>query len=185
MAGHSKWAQIKRQKAVSDAERSKAFSKIARIITIAGRDGADPNFNFKLKSAIEKAKELGAPKDLIERAISKAAGKDKGGLEEVLYEAYGPLGSAFIITGITDSKNRTTQEIRNILEEHNAKMVNPGAAMFLFYKVANEFQPKQKIAIADEEEKNELKTLLNALDEHEDIQEIYSNLEKDPRDDNI
>lgn len=182
MAGHSHWAQIKRQKEVSDAKKSKIFSKIARMITIAAREGTDPNFNSRLKAALDYAKNFSAPKDVISRAISKASAKDKGGLEEVVYEVYGAGGSAIIITGITDNKNRTSQEIRHILDEHSAKMVAPGGAMFLFERVGSDFQPKSQISITNEEDKNKLKKLFDALDEHDDVQEIYDNLSQDPRD---
>lgn len=178
MSGHSKWSQIKRQKAVADAEKSRAYSKIAKVITIASREGANPDFNPKLKSAIEKARSLGAPKDLIERAINKAAAKGENRLEEVIYGAYGPAGSVFIISAITDNKNRTNQEIRQLLENNGAKMVNLTGVAHLFEKADSDFQPKNKISITNEQDLNRLKTLLNIISEHEDVQEIYSNLEK-------
>lgn len=180
MAGHSKWAQIKHKKATADAKRSKLFSKVVKMITMAAREGGDPNFNPKLKSALEKAKEANLPKESIDKAIRRGSGEgSKSGLEEVIYEAYGPAGSALVITGITDNKNRTTQEIKRILNENGAKMSGPGSVMFLFEKKNGDFEPKVKISVAGDSEKEQLKKLFIALDEHEDVQEIYSNIAED------
>ncbi|OGZ32271.1 MAG: hypothetical protein A3H02_02210 [Candidatus Niyogibacteria bacterium RIFCSPLOWO2_12_FULL_41_13] len=180
MAGHSHWTQIKRQKAITDAKRSKLFSKAIKIIAVAARDGSDPNFNPKLKSALEKAKEINLPKENIEKAIKRGIGRAEGaGLEEVLYEAYGPGGVALILVGITDNRNRASQEIKHILQENGAKMVPPGSVSFLFEKIEGEFRPRNPMSGIASEDKEKLKKIFEALDEHEDIQEIYSNLAED------
>src|SRR3989338_5747682 len=131
MSGHSKWAQIKYKKAASDAKRGKLFSKLSRAITVAARDfGPDPKSNLKLASAIETARSVNMPNDNIERAIKKAGEKDSSELTEVLYEAYGPGGSALIVTAVTDNSNRTTNEIKHILVEHGGKLGEHGSAMW-------------------------------------------------------
>ncbi len=135
MAGHSKWAQIKRQKGTADEKRGRLFSKIARTIILAARAGdPNPETNQKLRVAVEKAKSVNMPKDNIERAIAKGSNKNEAALEEFLYEAYGPEGSALLIEGITDSKNRSTQEIKHLLSEYSGKFANPGTVLWLFDK---------------------------------------------------
>ena len=115
MSGHSHWATIKRKKGAVDAKKGKIFSKLARNVTIAAREGGgNPDLNIKLQYAIEKARDANMPKDNIERAIQKGAGVASGGEElyEYLYEGYGPNGVAVMAEAVTDNRNRTTSEIR-------------------------------------------------------------------------
>lgn len=134
MSGHSKWSKIKRGKAITDTKRGKIFSKMARIISLAAKEkGGDPKFNPTLRMAIEKAKEANMPNENIERAIAKASGEgDNTLMEEFLYEAYGPGGVAILIEGLTDNKNRTLTEIKNILNKNNGKFVESGGVNYLF-----------------------------------------------------
>jgi|SRR3989338_8099590 len=135
MSGHSKWAQIKHQKAGTDAKRGTLFSKLARMITVAARDArGNPDMNPKLRQAVEQAREAGLPKDNIERAIERATGSgaDATALRAFAYEAYGPGGSAFLITGLTDSQNRTTNEIKRILDEHGGRLAESGSVAWMF-----------------------------------------------------
>ncbi|OHA08353.1 MAG: hypothetical protein A3A44_03045 [Candidatus Sungbacteria bacterium RIFCSPLOWO2_01_FULL_60_25] len=135
MSGHSKWAQIKHQKAGTDAKRGALFSKLARIVTVAARDGgANPDMNAKLRQAVEQAREAGVPKDNIERAILRATGSgaDAAALRAFEYEAYGPGGSAFLVAGLTDSPNRTTNEIKRILEERGGRLAASGSVLWMF-----------------------------------------------------
>jgi YebC/PmpR family DNA-binding regulatory protein len=133
MSGHSHWATIKRKKALTDLQRGRIFSKLAREIEIAAREGGDPELNPKLRVAIEKAKEARMPAENIERAIKRGTGELAGEkLEEVLYEAYGPGGVAVIIEGITDNKNRSLMEIKQILQKYNGKLVSEGAVRWMF-----------------------------------------------------
>lgn len=137
MSGHSKWAQIKHKKAASDAKKGNLFSKLSRMITVAAKKGSDPAMNPSLRMAIEKARKFSLPQNNVERAIKKAEEKtDAAGLEEVLYEAYGPGGSALLIEGITDSKNRTTAEIKHLLSDYDGKLAEKGTVAWLFEKVA-------------------------------------------------
>src|SRR3989344_5412714 len=148
MSGHSKWAQIKHKKAATDAKKANVFSKISRLISIAAREkGEDPIANAKLRQAVAKAKEVNMPSENIERAIKKGAGAGEYVLEEFLYEAYGPGGVAILIEGITDNKNRTSNEIKHLLLQHNAKWAEPGSVAWAFEKVSiddvGEWQAKE------------------------------------------
>ena len=117
MSGHSKWATIKRKKGAADAKRGQVFTKFARELQLAAREGPDPSFNFRLRLIIDKAKAENMPKDNIDRAIKRGAGLSEDGaqLEEVTYEGYGPHGVAIYIQTVTDNKNRTVSELRRAL----------------------------------------------------------------------
>lgn len=148
MSGHSKWATTKRQKSIVDAKRGAAFTKVANMITIAAREGADPEFNFKLRLAVEKAKAVSMPKENIDRAISRGAGKGEGGqgVEELTYEAYGPGGIAIIITALTDNKMRAFTDIRTAISKHGGRMAEGGSVSYQFERkgvIFVEHQPKQ------------------------------------------
>lgn len=136
MSGHSKWSTIHRQKEVVDAKRGQVFTKLGNAITVAVRAGGgvtDPNTNFKLRLAIEKAKQLNMPKDNIERAVARGGGGAGGGnWEEVTYEGYGPGGIAVVVEAATDNKQRTAQEIKNLMERAGGRLVGPGAVAFQF-----------------------------------------------------
>lgn len=135
MAGHSKWAQIKRQKGVADQRRGATFSKLTNAITIAAKNGNDPEMNFQLRIAIDKAKAANMPKDNIQRAIDKATGAGgQAQLDEVVYEAYGPGGTAFMIETASDNRNRTVGEIRATLNKFDGKMAETGSVAYLFKK---------------------------------------------------
>jgi len=135
MAGHSKWAQIKRQKGAADKKRGQVFSKLANAISIAARGGGDPDTNFQLRIAIEQAKKANMPKENIQRAISRASG-DSGAekLEEVLFEAYGPGTNAYLIEAATDNRNRTVSAIRATLSKHGGKLSETGSVSYMFKK---------------------------------------------------
>ena len=134
MSGHSHWHSIKYQKTAADQKRGKLFSKLSREITIAAKEkGGDPEVNSDLRLAIERAKRFNMPKENIERAIKRGTGELAGGqLESILFEAYGPGGIALIIEGITDNKNRTLSEIKQILNQNNGKLANEGSVKWLF-----------------------------------------------------
>jgi YebC/PmpR family DNA-binding regulatory protein len=133
MSGHSHWAQVKHKKAIVDAKRSKVVSKLMNAILVAVRDGSNPETNYKLKIAIERARDFGVSTESIDRALKKATGELKsGGLEEVIYEAYGPDNVALLIKTATDNRNRTLSEIRQILNSTGGKLATPGSALWLF-----------------------------------------------------
>ena len=132
MSGHSKWATTKRQKAIVDAKRGAAFTKIANQIAIAARSGGDPTMNPTLAMVLEKARKANMPKANIERAIARATDKSAAAMIEGTYEAYGPAGIGIIIEIATDNKNRTMPEVRNALAKNGGRMADPGSVMFQF-----------------------------------------------------
>ena len=177
MSGHSKWSQIKHKKAASDAHKSKTYGKIARMILVAARrKGIDANTNPALRVAIQKAKEANMPSDNIERIIKKAGGKDKEQLEEMLFEAYGPGGAALLLSAITDNSNRTTSEIKHMLSKHDGNLAGKGAAQFLFTKTEKGWEPNTPLIVGKEDE-HKLMGLFDELDEHDDVQDFYTNAE--------
>lgn len=145
MSGHSKWSSIKHKKGAADKKRGAMFTKLARAIQIAARDGADPKGNAALALAIQKAKDQSMPKDNIERAIAKGAGLDKDAaqIEEVVYEGYGPAGVALLIHCYTDNRNRTGADVRSILSKNGGSLGEPGS-------VAYNFEKKGSIVVAAE-----------------------------------
>ncbi|MBJ7520472.1 MAG: YebC/PmpR family DNA-binding transcriptional regulator [Solirubrobacteraceae bacterium] len=137
MAGHSKWAGIKHKKAIVDARRGKLFTKLARAITVAAKEGGgDPDGNPSLGLAIQKAKDASMPKDNIERAIAKGTGEggDADALEAVLYEGYGVGGVAVLVEAVTDNRNRTSADIRHAFSKHGGSLGEPGSVAYLFDK---------------------------------------------------
>ncbi|MEK7526347.1 MAG: YebC/PmpR family DNA-binding transcriptional regulator [Patescibacteria group bacterium] len=234
MSGHSKWSTIHRAKEVKDQARGKLFSKVARIITIAAKTGGGPNpeANFRLKDAIEKARAISMPKENIERAINKAA--ESGDLFEATYEGFGPAGVAIIIEAATDNKNRTIAEFKTLFEKRGGtlggsgsvaynfdhkglivlqkkadvdsqmlELIDEGAAdiedtgqvLHVYVEPSQTSQVKQRIIasgqtvlsselimkpktfveIEDEEMAQKIVDLLDALEEHDDVQKVFDN----------
>lgn len=139
MAGHSKWANIKRKKQAEDAKRGRLFTRLAREITIAAREGGgDPDVNVRLRLAIERAKAANMPKENIERAIKRGTGEDRSGgaLEEVYYEAYAPHGVALMIYCVTDNRNRTVGDVRHLLNRHGGSLGESGSVAWQFQRMA-------------------------------------------------
>jgi YebC/PmpR family DNA-binding regulatory protein len=137
MSGHSKWASIKHKKAVVDARRGQHFTKLARAITVAAREGGgDPAGNSGLALAIQKARDASMPKENIERAIAKGTGEGADGsqIEGVVYEGYGPGGVALLIEALTDNRNRTGADVRHVLNKHGGDLGEPGSVSYLFDK---------------------------------------------------
>jgi YebC/PmpR family DNA-binding regulatory protein len=137
MSGHSKWHSIKHKKAVVDARRGQHFTKLARAITVAAREGGgDPEGNPSLALAIQKARDASMPKDNIERAIAKGTGEgvDADNIETVLYEGYGPGGVALLIEALTDNRNRTSADVRHAFNKHGGNLGEPGSVGYLFDK---------------------------------------------------
>ncbi len=134
MAGHSHWAGIKHKKAANDAKRGKVWSKVARMIIVAAKNGGgDPSANLSLRYAIDKAKAANMPKDTIEKAIKKGTGDLEGtSFEEVLYEGYGPSGVAVMVDALTDNRNRTGPEIKRIFEKHGGSLGTSGCVNWMF-----------------------------------------------------
>jgi len=148
MSGHSKWATTKRAKFATDAKRANLFTKLARAITVAAREkGGDPNANFALRLAMEKAKAANMPKDNIERAIKRGTGEIKGVIiEQLLYEGFGPGGTTIIIKCLSDNKNRTASEIKHILTRHGGSLGSPNSVMWQFAQKGVIRIDKEKLA---------------------------------------
>ncbi|TDT67847.1 YebC/PmpR family DNA-binding regulatory protein [Hypnocyclicus thermotrophus] len=235
MAGHSKWANIQHRKGRQDKARAKLFTKLAKELTIAARDGGgDPNFNPRLRLALDKAKAGNMPKDNIERAIKKGTGEIEG-VEyfEIRYEGYGPSGVAFIVDVVTDNKNRTASTVRSNFSKNNGNLGESGSVSWMFHRKGvltfsnvdeekimelalesgaediiengdnflvytapedfenikkaledNElvaesaeitFVPENEIDITDEETAKQVLKLYEALEDNEDVQEVYAN----------
>jgi YebC/PmpR family DNA-binding regulatory protein len=138
MSGHSHFAGIKHKKAAQDAKRANVFTKVARIVTLAAKEGGgNPEMNFKLRLAIDQARSVNMPKDNIDRAIKRGTGelKDATAIEEIVYEAMGPENIAMLIKTATDNKNRTITEVRSTVEKSGGKMVSAGSLKHLFKNV--------------------------------------------------
>jgi YebC/PmpR family DNA-binding regulatory protein len=238
MSGHSKWATIKHKKAATDAKRGKVFTKLIRELTIAARQGGNPESNPRLRLAIEKAKEENMPNDNIDRAIKKGTGELEGAaLEEIVYEAYAPNGVAMLVYVLTDNKNRASGEIRTIFTKHGGNMAGQGAVNWIFEKKgyflvnkntidedklmsivldagAEDLQteestysitcapgdyenvkknieakgvklelaelsmiPKNDVKIQDKETAKKILALVEALEDHDDVQNVYANFD--------
>ncbi len=239
MSGHSKWSTIKRQKGAADQKRGQAFSKLSNAITIAVKQGGgitDPESNFKLRLAVDKAKAANMPKDNIDRAIAKGAGAGDGiVLEEVVYEGFAPGGVAIIVEAVTDKNQRTVAEVKNIFDKNGGSFGNPGSVAYLFshmgelvvqkngksmdeiLNIALElgaedveeegesvvistsvtdfqavkkgiesaglvienaeivYKPNTTIEVSDTQVQNRVMNLLEKLEEHDDVQSVYSN----------
>jgi YebC/PmpR family DNA-binding regulatory protein len=172
MSGHSKWSQIKRTKGVLDQKRGLLFSKLGKKISIAVKEGGgsgDIAVNFRLKSAVEYAKDQGMPNDNIERAIKAATGGTAGDIKEVVYEGYGPFGTAFLVEAATDNSNRTFNNVRKIFSEHGGTIGAQGS-------VAWQFSTKGQILV--ERDANLDKLELAAIDAGaQDVRESEEGLE--------
>lgn len=242
MSGHSKWAKIKRKKAVTDSKRGANFSKISKEIIVAAKlGGPDPGANYRLRFAIDKAKAVGFPAANIERAIEKGSGsgKDSDSIEEIIYEGYGPGGAAILVLATTDNKNRTVQDIRSYFSKYDGNLAQAGAVAWMFDKcgeikvssksqdeayelaieagaedvefseednsaliltkseelekvqknlvskgIQNEdsrltYRPKETLKITDAEQASKLIKLLDIIEEHDDVQNIFSNFDID------
>jgi YebC/PmpR family DNA-binding regulatory protein len=158
MSGHSKWHSIKHKKAVVDARRGQQFTKLARAITVAAREGGgDPDGNPALALAVQKARDASMPKDNIERAVAKGTGEgvDADRIETVFYEGYGPGGVAVLVEAMTDNRNRTGADVRHLFSKHGGNLGEPGSVSYLF--------DKQGVVVVDAERYDE-DDLIPAID---------------------
>lgn len=176
MSGHSKWANIKRKKGVTDAKRSKIFSKLSKLLSVAAKEGADPNSNPRLRMVVDQAKEARMPKENIERAISKGSGQGGGvTFVETVYEGFGPHGEAFYVKALTDNINRTVSEIRNVFSRHGGSLGGQGSTAYIFSPDPD--NPSYSLKIDDLDIAKKLESLLEDLDDHDDVQDVYVNFE--------
>lgn len=172
MAGHSKWAKLKHVKGKTDAQKAKVFSKLVRFISVEAKKAKGDRTAPGLRTAIEKARAANMPSDNIDRAIDKASAS--GEMEAVVYEAYGPGGVALVVEGYTDSRNRTTQEIKHLLSLHGGALAGQGAASWAFTRVDNKLEAATTVELG-EEDGTKLSELVDALEDHDDVSEVYTN----------
>jgi YebC/PmpR family DNA-binding regulatory protein len=145
MSGHSKWATIKHKKAALDAKRGKMFTRIIKEITIAARNGGDPDSNPRLRTAILAAKAVSMPADNIKKAVMRGTGELEGGqIEEVMFEGYGPAGTAVLVNVATDNRNRTVSEIRHMFSKNGGNMGEQGSVAWMFERKSQMFVPGDK-----------------------------------------
>jgi len=173
MSGHSHWATTRRQKEVKDAKRGQIFTKLARAVTIAARKGPNPEDNPSLRIAIDTARGYSMPADNIKRAIERGGGGSGGEqLLEVTYEGYGPGGVAILVKCVTDNRNRTVSDVRNILNKAGGALGEAGSAAYVFG--GDPENPSFTVPL-DEETGEKLSRLVDALEESDDVQEVYTN----------
>ncbi len=176
MAGHNKWSKIKRQKAGTDAAKSKTFGKLARAIATAAKLAGGNLDSPALRTAIEKAREYNMPNDNIERAIKKGSGEDAEQMEAITYESYGPGGCALVIEALTSNRNKAAQEIKFILSEHGFTLAAQGSATWAFTREGVEWKPTQTLKLTEEDEQA-LEKLIDALEDNDEVQEVFTNAE--------
>lgn len=174
MAGHNKWSKIKRQKAGTDAQKSKIFGKMVRFITVEAKKSGGNLNSPSLKVAIEKARAANMPNDTIDRAIKKATTDNSAAMESITYEAYGPGGSALIIEALTDNRNKAAQEIKHILSLSGFALAAPGSASWAFARQGQEWVPQTTVEIS-EDDATLLGTLMEQLEENDEVQDVYTN----------
>ena len=178
MAGHNKWAQIKHKKAITDAKKSKMFSKLVRFIAVEAKLSGGKD-SPGLRAAVEKARKVNMPSENIERAIKKA-GEPGAEMENITYEAYGPGGAGLIIETLTDSRNRTAQDIKHILSKNGFALGSIGSVAWAFKKELGPeglvWKPQSYIPLS-EEDIDLLEKLVEELEENDDVQEVYTNAE--------
>jgi len=175
MSGHNKWSKIKHKKAATDAAKSKVFGRLVRLIQVeAKKCGGDVN-SPGLKMAIDKANKANMPKDNIDRAIKKAS-EAGDNMEEVRFEAYGPGGVGIIIEALTDNNNRTSQEIKHTLSKNGTALAALNAVSWNFTRnqETNDWEANSTIELSDED-LEKLATLIEAIEEQDDVQEVYTN----------
>lgn len=177
MSGHNKFSKIKHKKAASDAQKSRIFSRLSKMITVESKKANGDVNSPALATVIETAKKENMPKDTIERAVKKGTDKDSATLDAVTYETYGPSGVAVIIEVLTDNKNRAAAEVRHILTKNNCELAGPGAASWAFTKTGADWSANTTVAL-NEADTEKLEKLLEALEENEDVQGVYTNIEE-------
>lgn len=174
MAGHSKWAQIKRQKGAADKAKSNLWGKLGKRIAVESKIARGDVNVPGLRAAIERAKKENMPKDTIDRAVAKGAAADSAALESIIYEAYGPGGAAILIEVLTDSRNRAAQEIKHLLSKSGIALASPGSALWAFDKSAEGYEPKTTVQLT-EEDSSALMKILGEIDDYDDTENVYTN----------
>jgi len=176
MGGHNKWSQIKRQKGANDAAKSKVWGKLAKRISVESKKAHGDVNAPALRAVIETAKKENMPKDNIERAVARGTAADAAAMEAVTYETYGPGGAAIVIEALTDSRNRTAQEIKHLLDENGLTLAAQGSALWAFDKTSEGYQPKTTVPLSDADN-DKLMQILAEIDGHDDVENVFTNAE--------
>jgi YebC/PmpR family DNA-binding regulatory protein len=175
MSGHNKFSKIKHQKAKTDAQKSKIFGKMVRLITVEAKKAGGNLKSPGLANAIEKARKENVPNDTIDRAVKKA-NDNSAVMENMTYESYGPGGCAIIIESLTDNRNKAAQEVKHILSKNGFELAVPGSASWAFTKTAEGWIPQTMIPVSDEDGEK-LQTIIDELEENDEVQEVFTNAE--------
>jgi len=175
MSGHNKWSKVKNKKAVTDARKGKIYTKMAKIIAVEIKKANGDTKAAGVQSAVKKAREYNVPNENIERALKKNDNTKE--MESIIYEAYGPGGTALIIEALTDNRNKAAGEIKHILSENGSALAAPGSATWAFTKSTEEgFIPNMTVTLSDEEGAK-LEKMIDELDDNDEVQEVYTNAE--------
>jgi YebC/PmpR family DNA-binding regulatory protein len=176
MSGHNKWSKIKRQKEGTDAQKSKVFGKLSRLLSIESKKVNGDKNSAALQAAIKLARDENMPSDNIDRAIKKGASNEQENLDAITYESYGPGGTALIIEALTSNRNKAAQEVKHILSNNGFALAGMGAATWAFEKENSEWKPKTMMPISEEDAAS-LEKLIEELEESEEVQAVYTNAE--------
>lgn len=174
MSGHNKYSKIKHIKAKNDAQKSKNFGKIVRLITVEAKKAGGNISSPGLAAAIEKARSENMPNDTIDRAIKKATTDNSAAMESIIYESYGPGGVAILIEALTDNRNKAAQEVKHILSVNGFELASPGSASWAFQKTNNVWAPTSTMPLEDADIEA-LQKLVEALEENDEVQNVYTN----------
>ena len=176
MSGHNKFSKIKHQKAKTDAQKSKVFAKMVKLISAEAKKAGGNLRSPGLATAIEKAKKENMPNDTIDRAVKKATSDNSAAMEAITYETYGPGGVAIVIDTLTDNRNKAAQEIKHILTLHGAELAAPGSAAWAFTKSHEGWVAQTTIPLEDADIAT-LGALVEALEENDEVQDVFTNAE--------
>jgi YebC/PmpR family DNA-binding regulatory protein len=177
MSGHNKWSQIKHRKGAADKAKSNVWGKLAKRIIVESKLANGDVNSPTLRTMIEKARKENMPKENIERAVKKGVSADAGSMESIMYESYGPGGAAILISAVTDSRNRTAQEIKHLLTKNGLALASQGSAMWAFQKDAEgNFAPTTTVPLS-EADNEALMKILEEIDAHDDVEDVYTNAE--------
>ena len=168
MSGHSKWSQIKHKKAVSDQQKGRMFSKLSRAITVAARGNPDQKSNARLRTAVETARRANMPSENIDRAVAKVSDATSSQLQELRLEILAPGNIALLVAMITDNRNRTMSELRNIASSHKSRLMEPGSLVWMFRQAPPPAFSESDVA--------HVRVLVDALNGHEDVQGVRINI---------
>ena len=176
MGGHNKWSQIKRQKGANDSARSQVWGKLSRRITVESKKAKGDVTTASLRAWIERARKENMTKENIERAVAKGSSSDAADMESITYETYGPGGTAIIIETLTDSRNRTAQEMKHLLSELGLALAAPGSAAWAFTKTGEGWEATTTVPLS-EEDGTKLAEIIEKIEEYDDTEEVFTNAE--------